>query len=108
MTGTRTAALRHQRSYESGPGFGREHELQEVIQDVEKRLAAIARIRTPEYDDKLSQVEAAAAPYVIAFLYEIRRLETLLAGVQQRRIAREGRHRKSVPMGSRAEARAAR
>lgn len=84
MTGTKTTTLRHQRSSEGGPGFGRESELQEVIQDVEQRLASIARIRTPEYDEKLGQVEAVAAPYVISFLYEIRRLETLL----RRRAAR--------------------
>ncbi len=44
MTGTKTTTLRHQRSYEGGPAFGHKHELQEVIQDVGKRLVAIARI----------------------------------------------------------------
>lgn len=95
MTGLKTTTLRHQRSYEPGPGFGREDELQEVIQEVEKRMAAIARIRTPEYDDKLCQVEAVAAPYAIAFVYEIRRLQALLTVARPRQIARP------VPVSSR-------
>lgn len=63
----------------SASGFGRECELREVISEIEARLSEIQRIRTRDYDDKLAVIEADAAPYVIAFVYEIRRLEQLLA-----------------------------
>jgi hypothetical protein len=68
------ALLRHQRS----DGYGREAELQEVIATIEARLAGIDDIRTREHDDKLDAIEALAAPYAFAFVYEIRRLERLL------------------------------
>jgi hypothetical protein len=68
------ATLRHQRS----GGFNREVELQEVIAAIEARLASIAPIRSREFDDKLDAIERQAAPYALAFLYEIRRLEKLL------------------------------
>lgn len=67
------ATLRYQRD-----GFGRETELQDVITAIEKRLASIAHIRTREYDDKLGAIEQHAAPYALAFVSEIRRLEKLL------------------------------
>jgi hypothetical protein len=68
------ALLRHQQS----DGYGREAELQEVITAIEARLASIDHIRTREHDDQLDAIEALAAPYTLAFLYEIRRLERLL------------------------------
>lgn len=61
-----------------GAALGRDPELEDVLQDLEARLAAIATIRTREYDDKLAVVEAYAAPYALAFLHEIRRLDVLL------------------------------
>jgi hypothetical protein len=102
MTGRRTAPLRHQRSSkETRRGFGREYELQEVIQHIEVRLARLARIRTrAEHDEQLDAVEAVAGPYAIAFVYEIRRLEQLL-NAQGRQIERRGaRRRNSGPMRS--------
>jgi hypothetical protein len=73
-------------------GFGREHELQEVIAGIEARLAEIKRTKTREYDDKLAVIEADAAPYALAFVYEIRRLEHLLA--RQQITARLGKMRR--------------
>lgn len=73
-TGGAAILLRHQRS----DGYGREAELHEVIAAIEARLSSIAHIRTREYDDKLYAIEALAAPYALAFVYEIRRLERLV------------------------------
>ncbi len=56
----------------------REPELEEVIVDLEQRLPDIEKIATREDDDRLAAIEALAAPYAIAFLYEIRRLEDAL------------------------------
>jgi hypothetical protein len=56
----------------------RDPELEDVLEDLEKRLAEIEHVRTREYDDQLSVVEALAAPYALAFLHEIRRLDALL------------------------------
>lgn len=69
-----TALLRHQRS----DGYGREAELHEGIAAIEARLASIEHITTREYDDQLDAIETLAAPYALAFLSEIRRLEKLL------------------------------
>jgi len=55
----------------------REPELEEVIVDLERRLTAIEPITTRDYDEQLTVIEALAAPYAIAFLYEIRRLEAV-------------------------------
>ncbi|MEK6373214.1 MAG: hypothetical protein AABO58_11005 [Acidobacteriota bacterium] len=50
-----------------------------MLIDLEERLAAIEQhVRTRGYDDQLAVVEALAAPYALAFLYEIRRLDALL------------------------------
>ena len=56
----------------------RDPELEDVLRDLEARLQAIAHVRTREYDDKLAVVEALAAPYALAFLHEIRRLDAMV------------------------------
>lgn len=86
MTGP--ARLRHQRSDDGCPGFGREFELQQVMTDIAKRLARLDRVRTREHDDHLGVVEGVAAPYALALFYEVRRLETLLRKVRLLRRAR--------------------
>ena len=49
------------------------------------RLATIEQhVRSHDYDDKLAVVEALAAPYALAFVYEIRRLDALLVGTRPR------------------------
>lgn len=95
MTGPFT--LRYQRSTDGGPGFGREFELQQVMAEIGRWLAAISRINTREYDDHRDVIEAAAAPYAIALYYEVRRLETLLRHERFLRKARAIRRR--VPLG---------
>ncbi|HEX6641521.1 MAG TPA: hypothetical protein VF215_10440 [Thermoanaerobaculia bacterium] len=56
----------------------RDPELEDVLTDLEEQLAAIEHVRSRDYDDKLAVVEALAAPYALAFLHEIRRLDALL------------------------------
>jgi hypothetical protein len=63
--------------------FEREPELEEVIVDLERRLTEIEPITTRDYDDRLAVVEALAAPYAIAFLYEIRRLDDVLVDTER-------------------------
>jgi len=58
--------------------YGRDAELRAVIFDIEERLARIQDVRTREFDDQLAAIEAVAAPYALAFLVELRRLERLL------------------------------
>jgi hypothetical protein len=104
MTGP--ATFRYQRSDDGGPGFCREFELQQVIADIGRRLATIARIRTREHDD-LDVIEAAAAPYALALYYEVRRLETLLRRERFLRRARRtltlgGSRRRRANLGVRA------
>jgi hypothetical protein len=65
----------------------RDPELEDVLTDLEERLAAIEHVRSREYDDQLSVVEALAAPYALAFLHEIRRLDALLRERQRSRRA---------------------
>lgn len=74
MTGGTSPPLRHQRSV---PPFDSDPELHDAITAIEQ-LAAIAHIRTREYDDKLDAIERHAGPWALAFLGEIQRLETLL------------------------------
>lgn len=74
----------------SASALRREPELEDVLRDLEARLAEIAHIRTREYDDKLAVVEALAAPYALAFVYEIRRLDELLLK-RRKRAARKRR-----------------
>lgn len=84
MTGSIASTLRHQRSPVhldrlNEPAFGREAELQEVLDDLEARLASIGGIGIPDvFEEKLAAIEAVAAPYAIALFYEIRRLEKFL------------------------------
>lgn len=69
----------------------RDPELEDVLVDLEDRLRAIEHVRTREYDDHLAVVEALAAPYALAFLHEIRRLDRLvlkLRRVQKRQTRR--------------------
>lgn len=65
----------------------RDPELEEVLADFEERLRAIEHVRTREYDDTLAVVEALAAPYAIAFLHEIRRLDGMVLK-RRRRISK--------------------
>lgn len=59
----------------------RDPELADVLADIQERLRDIEQhVRTPEYDEKLAIVEAHAAPYALAFLHEIRRLDKMLLG----------------------------
>ena len=67
----------------------RDPELEDVLRDLEERMAAIAQVRGRAYDDQLAVVEALAAPYALAFLHEIRRLDTLLR--------RRRKHRRKSP-----------
>jgi hypothetical protein len=69
----------------------RDPELEEVLADIEERLAAIAHVRTREYDDQLAVVEALAAPYALAFLHEIRRLDAMLLKRRKRRTPKNAR-----------------
>lgn len=78
------ARLRHQRSSRD---CGREAELQDVIVDLHTRLKKLGRIAMPDaYEEELGAIEAVAAPYAIALLYEVRRLERLFRGCQQRAV----------------------
>ncbi len=106
MTGNVAATLRHQRSLRRDTlgqsGFGRDAELQAVIAQVEERLAKLRRItRSDPFDEKLAAIEAIAAPYAIALLYEVRRLERLLCERQQRsgHRARRSRARRGMRRG---------
>ena len=63
----------------------RDPELEGVLKDLEMRLTGISEVRTRDYDDKLAVVEAVAAPYALAFLHEIRRLDKLLCKLPGRR-----------------------
>lgn len=65
----------------------RDPELEDVLIDLEERLAAIEHVRSRQYDDQLCVVEALAAPYALAFLHEIRRLDALLRKRQRSRRA---------------------
>lgn len=67
----------------------RDPELEDVLRDLEERLAEIAHVRSREYDDKLSVVEALAAPYALAFLHEIRRLDGMLLARRRKRQRRQ-------------------
>ena len=62
----------------------RDPELEEVLQDLEGRLAEIEHIRTRDYDERLAVVEALAAPYALAFLHEIRRLDEMRCKLRRR------------------------
>lgn len=63
----------------------RDPELEDVLRDLETRSANIEHIRTRDYDDDLAVVEALAAPYALAFLHEIRRLDRMLLRRRRRR-----------------------
>ena len=69
----------------------RDPELEDVLRELEARLAEITHIRTRDYDDKLSVVEALATPYALAFLHEIRRLDTVLLRRHRRRRTTDAR-----------------
>lgn len=62
----------------------RDPELQGVLTDLEERLADLESGRRRTYDVKLAVVEALAAPYALAFLHEIRRLDVLLRRCRRR------------------------
>lgn len=61
----------------------RDPELEEVLTRLEERLRAVERLRATSYDDELGLVERLAAPYALAFLYEIRRLDALCGELQR-------------------------
>ena len=63
---------------------GRDPELEDVLADLERRLQTIEHLRARAYDDKLAVVEELAAPYALAFLHEIRRLDRLVRPRQSR------------------------
>jgi hypothetical protein len=64
----------------------RDYELQEVLDRTRAMLQTIAHIRTPEHDDLLSEIEAAAKPYALAFVHEIARLDALVVrGMRRQR-----------------------
>lgn len=69
----------------------RDPELEDVLRDLEQRLQEIEHIHTREYDDKLAVVEALAAPYALAFLHEIRRLDDMLLVGRRRKKRRQQR-----------------
>lgn len=56
----------------------RDPELEDVLLDLEGRLASIADLRGRTYEDRLAVIETLAGPYAIAFLHEIRRLDALV------------------------------
>lgn len=62
------------------PSPGREHELELVLAGIAAELEAIDRLNGPEHDIALARVEALAAPYALAFIYEIQRLDALRCG----------------------------
>jgi len=64
--------------------FGRDPELEDVLKDLEERLRTIEHTRARSYDDELAVIEVLAAPYALAFLHEIRRLDRLC--VKQRSV----------------------
>lgn len=63
-----------------GPPPQRDPELAEVLDAVAGRLARVARLRGDVRDTALGSIEDFAAPYALAFFYEIERLEKLLGG----------------------------
>lgn len=73
----------------SAAALRRDPELEDVLRDLEARLADIAHIKTREHDDKLAVVEALAAPYALAFLHEIRRLDDMLLARRRRKKRRQ-------------------
>jgi hypothetical protein len=75
----------------SAAALRRDPELEDVLRDLEGRLEEIAHIRTREYDDKLAVVEALAAPYALAFLHEIRRLDSMLLKRRKRALRKRRR-----------------
>lgn len=58
---------------------GRDPELATVFDTVDQRLRDIETLRGPAYDLALAWVEAFAAPYVLAFFYEIQRMDAAAA-----------------------------
>jgi hypothetical protein len=64
----------------------RDYELQDVLDVLAARLQAIEHITTREHDDRLSVIEADAAPYALAFFLEIQRLDAAVIGRRRRRV----------------------
>jgi hypothetical protein len=52
--------------------------LEDVLQEIEQLLRAEMAVRGPHQDAHLTVVEAMAAPYALAFLFEIRRLDEMV------------------------------
>lgn len=73
---------------------GRDYELQDVLDDVDARLKSIENIRTREHDDHLAVIQAIAAPYALALVHEIHRLDELVIGLRRRDKAAEPRSMK--------------
>jgi hypothetical protein len=74
--------------YRTADLVARDYELQDVLDAVAARLRAIEHVRTPDHDDRLSEIEAEAAPYALAFLYEIGRLDELVIKSARRSVSR--------------------
>jgi len=99
-TGNRTfpAARRHQRPpirrhRQRADLLGRDYELQDVLDACERDLKAIGLIDGPERDEQLAVAEAAAAPWVLALVGEIWRLERIIIRSQRRDTRRRRRVR---------------
>jgi hypothetical protein len=60
-----------------GPPPQRDPELAEVLDAVADRIARASRLRGEARDTALGSIEDFAAPYALAFFYEIERLEKL-------------------------------
>ena len=71
----------------SSASLSRDPELEAVLQELKQLLGGSTLTPRPLSDDDLSAVEAAAAPYALAFIFEIRRLDDLVR-------RRHSRHRR--------------
>lgn len=66
---------------------GRDYELQDVLSRIAASLGTAEQIGTPEeHDERLSSIEAEAAPYVLALLLEIQRLDAIVINLRRRRV----------------------
>jgi hypothetical protein len=62
----------------AGPSAERDPELAVVLVHLETRLQLLTTLRGPARDETLAKIERLAAPYALAFLGEIQRLDSLL------------------------------
>jgi hypothetical protein len=57
----------------------RDPELERVLQDIERLLQVVDPADTDTYECRFAAADAYAAPYAVALVYEIRRLDALVA-----------------------------